>query len=382
MKSRTADFAFLAIYEFFDMSEESERLRDRLSRPEGEYPEADETSPKSAALLERLLIGRVSLSEEEINTLETEVGFAGSIAAAFSYELESSPKQAEISGRIREEARPYLIRVAAGSLIFVSLMAAGFVLLPIFVVLEQRQNSWRDFLSTSAIASPTLGQICFESFTLYLFVTVLLGQAFSRLDFGIGFGSARLVIVQGLSLCVALYPLLQSVSRSDLRDTLGANPGAGRLREIAFGPLAYSAALPLLLAATLLTTYLAKVLDWDLTESIHPLVREVADSSGVTPNLAGLFFAAVVMAPLVEEVMFRGFLYRALRCRLSVAPAICISAAVFAGIHPQGLPGFPALFTIGCVLAFLREWRGSLIAPMVTHACVNGVSFAMILVIY
>ena len=54
-----------------------------------------------------------------------------------------------------------------------------------------------------------------------------------------------------------------------------------------------------------------------------------------------------------------------------------LSAALFAAIHPQGIVGFAPLFAIGATLAALREWRGSLIAPMVAHGCVNGVTLIL-----
>jgi len=40
-------------------------------------------------------------------------------------------------------------------------------------------------------------------------------------------------------------------------------------------------------------------------------------------------------------------------------------------LHPQGWVAVPALSAIAMVLAALREWRGSLIAPMAAHACNN-----------
>jgi membrane protease YdiL (CAAX protease family) len=51
---------------------------------------------------------------------------------------------------------------------------------------------------------------------------------------------------------------------------------------------------------------------------------------------------------------------------------------LFAAIHPQGWVGIPVLATIALVLATLREWRGSIVAPVVAHACVNGVTVTIL----
>ena len=71
--------------------------------------------------------------------------------------------------------------------------------------------------------------------------------------------------------------------------------------------------------------------------------------------------------------MFRGLFYRYLRARLSVVAAALVTGFVFAAVHPQGWTAIPALMAIGAWLAVLREWRGSIIAPMTAHALHNGV---------
>jgi membrane protease YdiL (CAAX protease family) len=88
---------------------------------------------------------------------------------------------------------------------------------------------------------------------------------------------------------------------------------------------------------------------------------------------------AVVLAPIVEEIMFRGLLYRHLReatrrvgTFLSIAAATLASGFVFAIIHPQGLLGVPVLMALASSFALTREWRGSLVGPMVAHGINNG----------
>ena len=46
---------------------------------------------------------------------------------------------------------------------------------------------------------------------------------------------------------------------------------------------------------------------------------------------------------------------------------------IFAAIHPQGWAAIPALGALALVFAAVREWRGSLVAPMVGHFIQNFV---------
>ena len=76
----------------------------------------------------------------------------------------------------------------------------------------------------------------------------------------------------------------------------------------------------------------------------------------------------VVLAPFVEELLFRGLLYRSLRGRVGVVAAVILSALVFAVLHVV----IPPLFVMGIVLAILAERTGSLWPGIVLHATNNG----------
>ena len=73
-------------------------------------------------------------------------------------------------------------------------------------------------------------------------------------------------------------------------------------------------------------------------------------------------FSAVVLAPVVEEIVFRGLLQSMLRNYFRGAwPAVLIASAIFAAMH--GSPHwFPALFALGVVLGYNYERTGRLFA--------------------
>ena len=64
-----------------------------------------------------------------------------------------------------------------------------------------------------------------------------------------------------------------------------------------------------------------------------------------------------------------------------VAFATLISSFVFAVIHPQGLFGIPILMSVAVVFALVREWRGSVVPSMITHALVNAGTTTILLLI-
>lgn len=77
----------------------------------------------------------------------------------------------------------------------------------------------------------------------------------------------------------------------------------------------------------------------------------------------------ILVVPIGEESLFRGFLYSGLRTKYSIVPAVAISAALFAVVHINPAV-MPAIFVDGAVLALAREWRGTLAMPMVIHGSI------------
>lgn len=85
------------------------------------------------------------------------------------------------------------------------------------------------------------------------------------------------------------------------------------------------------------------------------------------------FLCAVVLAPLCEEVLFRGLLYPAFRGKIGAGLAMAVTAALFALVHqPQT---YPAIFVLGMALAYVYERTGTLAAPITFHAMFNGWTF-------
>ncbi len=102
------------------------------------------------------------------------------------------------------------------------------------------------------------------------------------------------------------------------------------------------------------------------TQSVVQLV--IDDGSPALMLLIGL--GAVVLAPLAEEIVFRGFLFRNLRDSLGKGLAMMLSGFAFAAVHFEPTLLLP-LTALGVALALLYEWSGSLYVPIAVHALWN-----------
>lgn len=80
--------------------------------------------------------------------------------------------------------------------------------------------------------------------------------------------------------------------------------------------------------------------------------------------------SACVLAPLVEEHLFRGFLLTSLARDLSPPCAVALSSIAFAVIHP--LTQFPYQLMLGCVLGTgFVACRGNLVVAFIAHSLYN-----------
>jgi len=121
--------------------------------------------------------------------------------------------------------------------------------------------------------------------------------------------------------------------------------------------------------------YLGTLVDSGLADRLE---EEPVD---IGPGLWGAaltVFSLVVLAPVGEELMFRGLLLRGLVRRLRFGSAAVVSSVIFACVHldawvtanwARGI----ALILVGIGLAWLYRWRGYW-ASVVAHATVNGVA--------
>ena len=97
-------------------------------------------------------------------------------------------------------------------------------------------------------------------------------------------------------------------------------------------------------------------------------------------SLILFFIVSVFIAPIAEEIIYRGVVYKALKRKFSVTQSIFISSAVFASLHFE-FSYFPALFFLGMVLAFLFEKYNNLWVSIGVHFFNNFFASLVLLVL-
>jgi membrane protease YdiL (CAAX protease family) len=211
--------------------------------------------------------------------------------------------------------------------------------------------------------------------TLVLFLPALIGMQLVSSALEQAGGPPLLGILIWPAMIVTLWPLLRGASWPELRRALGWHSGTGVFREIVAGVAGYLACVPILIAGLVLTLLLSLLLG----PASHP-VTEGTNFTGLW-SIVSICVLAAVWAPIAEETVFRGAFFHHLRERLGVFPAALLSGLTFAAIHPQGIVGLPVLTAIGASFALIREWRGSIIGPVVAHALHNGAIVTMLVLL-
>lgn len=169
------------------------------------------------------------------------------------------------------------------------------------------------------------------------------------------------------------------VEKSD-RTTLGLK-GAPTWTDIGLAPVAYIVSL--LGAAALVGLF--SLFPWFNAEETQEIGFSIY-LSGVDRVI--VFFILVVVAPIFEEVIFRGWLYGKIRERLngevSELGGIIISSLVvsvlFGAIHLQWNVGVN-VFALSFILCLLREVTGTIYAGILTHMLKNGIAFYLLYVL-
>jgi membrane protease YdiL (CAAX protease family) len=91
-----------------------------------------------------------------------------------------------------------------------------------------------------------------------------------------------------------------------------------------------------------------------------------------------MFLFGILAAPVIEELLFRGFIQPAIRTNFGKLKAIFISGLLFATVHLNAYV-FLQIFILGLLLAYLFEKTGSLIAPISVHIFHNTATLVFLI---
>jgi len=173
------------------------------------------------------------------------------------------------------------------------------------------------------------------------------------------------ILIEDLAFVLVVYVALVRTKVTSARDMGLTHVAAGSvLRGLGWGLLF------ILVSETL--TILLRGLGLGQTQSAQFPV----ENAGLAGRIA-VVIAGCVLAPVAEEIFFRGFVFRAMKARKGLARALIYSSALFGLIH-LNLAAFLPIGVGAVILALAYERSGDLWTAIVAHATNNIFAFALL----
>ena len=274
----------------------------------------------------------VEQSVTSLSVTDTLVILAG-VALFASWLLSTSlGRKALVQSKPRRNRVPWYVPI----LVFLGWMAGMGLLPQVALEVVGKMEQWRELF---------LGNIMYSVASV---IVVAIVGAIAKLDFARG--------LKGLGLRVRTVP-----------------------RDLAFAFFTLLAVQPLVLAMMSLTILVARALfGKDFTVPQHEALKLITESPALPLQIL-LVVVAVVVAPVVEEMLFRGLVQTTIRSYVQRPwPAIVLTSLLFASIHVNGTH-WPSLFVLALGLGYSYEKSGSLLRPIFMHAMFNGFTVATVL---
>lgn len=366
----------LILSHYLELGEWTEKLQNQLTGDDTNDSTLDGDSSELDALLVQLTRKPPpQASTDDITLLREHLGW---MAEPLLASVAASPAEREQHLALLNAATiPAFMKFVVGATMVVVVFSLGVISIGLLLFLTFSKRSERYFRVADGRVD-----YCLEIFCVYLLAMVAAPFVIKLLLKHGLITSVILANVVGISLLSFLifWPRLFGVSFEQIKSALGfrAESFWKSTKDALLAPICYSAGIIVLLSLLVVYSIVLQHFNVDVTRGAHPIVPLLLEN-GDTATLLYVALLAVVIAPFVEEIMFRGALYGWLRARISMFPAIVVSSAIFAAVHPQGAIGFFPLFVIACGLAAIREWRGSLLCSALVHACVNAGTLTLVL---
>lgn len=156
--------------------------------------------------------------------------------------------------------------------------------------------------------------------------------------------------------------------------------GRPELNDLSLALVWFGVYFAINMAATLLISHLVPSLNTDQKQ-------EIGFKSVTNIQLPFVFLTLVIMPPIMEEIVMRGFLYTSLKQKWPKYLAVIVTSLLFAAAHLQFGSGAPLLWTLAIdtfilsvILIHLRDKTDKLWAPMILHATKNLIAFLTIFI--
>ena len=237
-----------------------------------------------------------------------------------------------------------------------------------------RQLRIRSYLPPERYRGPRVVVLMLLVLVLASMITAPFGSDAAALLMGEGeltfLGAAVLLVAtQTAMLLVSWFLVFRPGALQALPSLPGRDPAGALLTGLGWG-------IPAWLGATLASAGVVWLLE-SIGFDAEPQAAEQAIAL-VDPWL--VVVAVVILAPIAEEVFFRGVVFNAWLREGGPRWALFGSSALFALIHLSVVAVVP-IFLLGLALAWVYRRTGSLLAPIAMHATVNAISVALALLV-
>jgi membrane protease YdiL (CAAX protease family) len=377
----------------WDASEARGQLLEIEAQVEESGYEPTESERATMQLLQQLYADpasdeHVALNDAQRTALVDQLGWFGQVALA--YQSDDPSKRAEVL-RPAKRIAAILVVVAFGGIGAFVIGLILLVLMIIFLCMRKVRHRFgparpMDGLLAEAFA---LWLLCFLGLHLLLEAVLAINPYLEPHALGLT------GVLHCVTAIVVFWPVLRGARWNAVRHSIGWTRGMGFFAECGLGFAGWLMTLPLLGIGVLIMLLLMAITSGQgggtgfepASQPVHPIITAVAD--GDVWTILQVYFVAAMVAPFLEETVFRGLLYRQLRSASSAWPIVAsiivstlIVSVVFAALHPQGVLAIPALAALATGMTLLREWRGSLVAPVIMHAWNNGLMITMMLLLF
>ena len=181
------------------------------------------------------------------------------------------------------------------------------------------------------------------------------------------------VVAYALALFVIIFVPWKVLKRKTTRDELGMR-GLPTWTDVLLAPIGFIVTLFLGGALTYIMMAFLPEINWQQAQEVgyHGLYR--------ASDFAAAFICLVVLAPLCEEIIFRGWLYGKLRFRMPAVPAILITSVLFGLVHGQWNVGV-TVFAMSLGMCVMRELTGTIWSGVLLHMIKYGIAFYFLFVV-
>ncbi|MBL9122652.1 MAG: CPBP family intramembrane metalloprotease, partial [Planctomycetaceae bacterium] len=370
--------------------DELRELRDKLAEADRQLTP---TEQHLADALEQVYRGFVAapaepaaLDEAQTKLLADKLGWFGRLALAPAEGRDQAARQ-----KLLGAAQRTLLWGGGAMFVAGSVALVGLVLLVTILILAGNGT-----LSSGVIPSPIPPGIYAEAFAIWMFTFVLFNVALLAIPLG-DLKMLGVLAAQFCSMLLALaWPRFRGVPWRVIRHDAGIYLPRFAWLEPLRGLATYALSTPILgvgLVVMLILTQAKGLLDGPTDPfarpdvPAHPIVEVVRSEN---PWMFWqILLVAAVGAPIVEEIMFRGVLYRSLRdstrsrrVLTSIILSMGVSGFIFAVIHPQGWLGIPVLGALATGFAIAREWGGTIWPSVIAHAFNNGMVTVLLFTLF